>query len=188
MSCPSFLCCKRHIKGKKHLTNLQELKLGKKICVNHSEVRNQRRWCGLCKIWCMNENSLMDHLQCRKHMDELVRLELARKGGGEVAKQKSWCKLCNIGCMNEDLLKMHFNGQKHRAELQKLEKARKGGGWIATKQWYQCELCNIWCVDKGSLNMHLQGKGICFDFMKLRKIGQMNAVAARFIITKMTVD
>ncbi|GAV68493.1 zf-met domain-containing protein [Cephalotus follicularis] len=107
----------------------------------------------------MTDDLLQQHFNGRKHKDELLKLELARKGsgdgggggdgssnGGEMLKRQLQCELCNIVCSDEQLLEQHFKGKKHKAELERQGCSRK------------CDLCNIWCPDTSSLQMHLKGK------------------------------
>lgn len=61
------------------MAKLQKLEVGGK---DGGEEVNQRQWCGLCKIWCMNEYAFKQHLEGKKHMTKLHTVK-EEKGAAE---------------------------------------------------------------------------------------------------------
>ncbi|GMJ05783.1 hypothetical protein HRI_004247500 [Hibiscus trionum] len=125
--CSGSLNYNNHLNGKKHKVKFEELKFGWKDegdddCVTD----NPKLWirCEKCKIWCIDENALKQHLAGKKHKKMQKKLETV---GGEMGEELE-CALCGIGCSSKELLQLHLKGKKHREELQKREARETGGG------------------------------------------------------------
>ncbi|KAJ4831258.1 hypothetical protein Tsubulata_014574 [Turnera subulata] len=176
VACSSKRNYRDHVKGRKHLSKLWELKMrsGRKECgkqyVYEAAPASQRRRCEVCNIWCMNDDLFKAHLSGRKHNTKLATSK-AKRAGEETVKlpSRSWCEICGVDGTSEDI-ERHFSGQKHKAQLLRLERARNvGGGDMSNQQW--CSVCDIWCTDKNALNMHFQGKR---HILQLHELGKKN--------------
>ncbi|GKV35576.1 hypothetical protein SLEP1_g43824 [Rubroshorea leprosula] len=169
VTCPGPFNYKQHISSKRHQFKVQELKFSRKDGEDDYPVANQRgrKWCSLCRIWCMNDDLMKLHLAGQKHKKEQDRLKLAQIG--EMTERPNWCELCGIGCTDGHALQMHLKGKKHQTELRMRECGRTRGNDVE-KQQKVCHLCNIWCIDEVSLQSHLVGKKHVLRELEVKKI------------------
>lgn len=169
VQCSGPLNYKQHINGKKHWSKKQELKFGGiKDRGDDSAVGNKRgrKWCSLCRIWCMNDDNMKMHLAGQKHKTEQDRLLHAQTG--EMIEQQKWGDLCGIGGTDGLALQMHLDGKRHKAELSLRECRRKSDKYVE-KQTRYCKLCDIWCTDESSLQSHLKGKKHVWQVVEVKK-------------------
>lgn len=170
VQCSGRLNYKQHIKGRKHRSTIQELKFGIKDRGEDSAVGSQRarKWCSLCRVWCMNDDNMKMHLTGQKHKAEEDRLMLAQTGG--IIENQKYCDLCGIGCADDRAFQKHFYGKRHKTE-QRLRECRRKTGQNSKQR--HCELCNISCPDERSLQSHLEGTKHALKVLQAKKSGSL---------------
>ncbi|GFZ17055.1 hypothetical protein Acr_26g0003250 [Actinidia rufa] len=142
LPCALLRCCQSQtaLKGHKHKTTLQWLKMSKR---DGGGREDPKLHCELCRIWCMNKDALEMHMRGQKHQAKLQELEFGRKNAGEREAQRPWCELCQIWCMNEDAFQQHLKGKNHVTRLYVVEEQKRANGELAKMEWRM--FCTLKC-------------------------------------------
>ncbi|XP_077210528.1 uncharacterized protein LOC143846003 [Tasmannia lanceolata] len=82
--------------------------------------------CDICNVPCMNEFSLHQHRQGKKHLAKCQELQRSKMGGEMIGGQMAWCDVCSVPCPDITALMLHRAGKKHVAMLRAMEAWKEG--------------------------------------------------------------
>ncbi|TVU05696.1 hypothetical protein EJB05_48873, partial [Eragrostis curvula] len=144
----SELCFKEHCAGQRHLSNVVDLEWTKgmvglkKIATaeTHHGMQHHPWNCSICQVKCSGELDLKNHLNGRRHLENIEALCQERKkieGNSGVHEAKSYenkvpqlvdknqrlasrwnCSICKANCTSEFDLDSHLRGRRHQQNLE----------------------------------------------------------------------